>query len=128
MIFEHFLGTDMCDDLESIEQIMKKQNKNGVNEFWINIETPFPFMGVLTNKSFAYVHFFDEDGSPGFSALSDCDLGLDIEKTSIFYTNNASEIIEVENECVLSIDKAIEIVKEFFNTKQIPKCIEWDEL
>ena len=127
MKFEHFLGTDLCDNLEGIVQIMKKQNENGFNEFWISIEKPFPLMAVLTSKSIAHVHFFDEDGSPGFSALSDCNLGLDIDQTCVFYTNT-NEIIEVENEYILSIDRAIEIVQEFFITKQIPKCIEWDEL
>ena len=107
---------------------MKKQNENGNNEFWISIETPFPFMGVLTSRSFAYVHFFDEDGSPGFSALSDGSTVPDSDQPPVFYTNNASEIIEVEDDCILSLDKAIQIVQEFFTTKQMPQCIEWDEL
>lgn len=128
MILEHFLGTDICDDLESIAAVMKKQNENGNNEFWISMETSFPFMGVLTSGHCAYVHFFDEEGSAGFSALSDDNVSLDADQIPVFYTNNASEIMEVEDHCILSLDKAIQIVQEFFTTKQMPQCIEWDEL
>lgn len=128
MKFEHFLGTDICDKADDIREIMKKQDVKNTNEFWISIETPFPCLGVLTNKSLAYVHYFDEDGSPGFRALSNCDLGLDEDETTTFYSNGGSEIMEVENECVITIEKAIEIVEEFFAAKKMPMCIEWDEL
>lgn len=128
MKFEHFSGTDFCYNVESIAQVMKKQNDKGFNEFWISTETPFPFMAVLTNQSFAYVHFFDEEDSPGFSALSDADPEFDTDQVPVFYTNNCSEIIEVEAGCVLNIDKAIKIVQEFFNTRQMPDCIQWDEM
>lgn len=128
MKFEHFLGTDICDDVNKVRGILSKKDINDTNEFWISIETQFPFMGVLTNKTLAYVHFFDEDGSPGFRALSNCDIGLDLDATTTFYSNNRSEIIEVENECVISLDNAIKIVQEFYTTNKMPICVEWDEL
>ncbi len=73
---------------------------------------------MLTNRSYAYVHFFDKDDSPGFRAIADCNLELNTNETYTFYSNSGSEIVEVENECVVSIDKAIEVVEEFFTTKK----------
>jgi len=128
MRFEHFLGTELCDEVDKINDILQQKDANNTNEFWISIDTQFPFMGLLTNNGLAYVHFFDKEGSPGFRALSNCDVGSYLSGTTTFYSNNGSEEIVVENECVLSINKAIEIVKQFYTTKKMPTCVEWDEL
>ncbi len=127
MKFEHFFGTDICNSADEIEEILCKQNENKVNEFWISNETAFPFMGVLTNSSYAYVHFFDEEGSPGFRGLADEDLGLDEDELPTFYSSNG-EIMSVEIECIVSLNKAVEVVREFFETGSMPTSIEWDEL
>lgn len=127
MKFEHFLGMDICNSADEIEEILHKQNVNNVNEFWISTETQFPCVGVLTNSSYAYVHFFDEEGSPGFRGLADEDLGLDEDELPTFYSSNG-EIMSVEIECVVSLNKAVEVVREFFETGSMPTCIEWDEL
>lgn len=47
---------------------------------------------------------------------------------SIFYTNTDKEEVVVENRYIVDIEKAIEIVKEFYNSKTLPRCIEWEEL
>ena len=127
MKFEHFLGMDICNSADEIEEILHKQNGNNVNEFWISTETQFPCLGVLTNSSYAYVHFFDEDGSPGFRGLADEDLGLDENELPTFYSSNG-EIMSVEIECIVSLNKAVEVVREFFETGSMPTSIEWDEL
>ena len=87
-----------------------------------------PFYGGANEQIFCLCTFFDEEDSPGFSALSDADPEFDTDQVPVFYTNNCSEIIEVVAECVLNIDKAIKIVQEFFNTRQMPDCIQWDEM
>ena len=53
---------------------------------------------------------------------------LDEDGISIFYTNTDSEEIEVANYSIIEIEDAVSAVKEFFETQQLPKCIEWEEL
>ena len=53
---------------------------------------------------------------------------LDADGVSVFYTNTDSEEIEVANYSIVKIEDAISAVKEFFDTKKLPKCIEWQEL
>lgn len=53
---------------------------------------------------------------------------LDADGISIFYTNTDSEEIEVANYSIIEIEDAVSAVEEFFETLQLPKCIEWEEL
>lgn len=127
MKFEHFLGTDTCDTSVGIKKILSKQNQNGYNEFWISNDDSFPFMAVLTKDQKAYVHFFDEEGSPGLRGIADYDIS-EQNGTDIFYSNNGSEQIYVENCCVIPLDKAIAVIEEFFLTNKLPHIIHWDPL
>lgn len=129
MKFEHFLGCDECSSSDEIKDILTKQNDSGYNEFWISAEKQFPLMAMLTRNDIASVHFFPEDGHPGFCGLSSGEKAfLPEEGTTVFRTNNNSEDIWVENCCVIPLEKAIKVIEEFFETDTMPEQIEWDEL
>lgn len=129
MKFEHFLGTDICDDVEQIKDILSKQSEKGYNEFWISTEKQFPYMAALTKDQLAYVHFFDEEDSPGLCGLAEKnETELDPDEMTIFYSNNESEQMGVENCCVIPLSKAIAVIEEFFKTNELPEIIEWDSL
>lgn len=128
MKFEHFLGTDICDTSAEIKAILSKHDQYGYNEFWISGNDPFPFMAVLTKDQNAYVHFFDEDGSPGLRGMADDDNGFDPDDITIFYSNNGSEQMCIENCCVIPLYKAIAVIEEFFVTNKLPQNIRWDPL
>ena len=53
---------------------------------------------------------------------------MDADGISIFYTNTDSEEIEVANYSIVKIVDVVSAVEEFFETLQLPKCIEWEEL
>ena len=59
--------------------------------------------------------------------MADEDLGLDEDELPTFYSSNG-EIMSVEIECIVSLNKAVEVVREFFETGSMPMCIGWDEL
>ncbi len=61
-------------------------------------------------------------------AVSDGMIGLEEDGISIFYTNTDQEEVMVENAFVIDIEKAIEIVCEFFSTEVLPMCVQWEEL
>ena len=50
------------------------------------------------------------------------------KSNDIFYTNTDSEEIEAANYSIVKIEDAVSAVEEFFETLQLPKCIEWEEL
>lgn len=129
MKFEHFGGTDVCNTAAEIRNILSKQNKDGYNEFWISGDEAFPFMAALTKDEIAYVHFFDEDGSPGLRGMAEeHDTELAPDEITVFYSNNGSEPMYVENCCVIPLRKAIAVIEEFFKTNRLPQMIQWDPL
>lgn len=128
MYIEHFLGKENCDNVEKIPSILKKQTQRRVNEFWISLTNRYPVLCVLTNQTYAYVHYFESEGEPGVQSISNNRINLEEDGMSIFYTNTDKEEVAVENRYIIDIEKAIEIVKEFYNSKTLPRCIEWEEL
>ncbi len=128
MHIEHFKGIDECNNIELLPQILEKKTEKGVNEFWISEKGDYPLIGVLTNQNYAYVHYFKEEGEPGFQVISNENVGLDLKGTTVFYTNTDKEEVYIPNNAVITIGRAIEIVSEFFLTNKMPKCIEWTEL
>ena len=45
----------------------------------------------------------------------------------VFMTNTNEEIY-IEKEYILRREDAVKVVLEFFNTQDLPKCVEWEEL
>ena len=73
------------------------------------------------------LNYFREEDDPGYSSVN-ANPVLDAEGISIFYTNTDSEEIEVANYSIVKMEDAVSAVEEFFETLQLPKCIEWEEL
>jgi hypothetical protein len=127
MIIEHFEGKDECNSLDNIDNILTRRTHKGVNEFIIHGEQEFPYMVVLVNNNYAYLHFYKEDDDPGFRSIGG-DTDLENDGDSIFYTNTDNEEVSIENVSVVPFSNALMAVKQFFETRDMPKCIEWDEL
>ncbi|WP_277408695.1 Imm1 family immunity protein [Lacrimispora xylanisolvens] len=127
MIIEHFEGKNECNSLDNIEDILTQRTHKGVNEFIIHGEQEFPYMVVLVNNNYAYLHFYKEDDDPGFRSIGG-DTDLENDGDSIFYTNTDNEEVSIENVSVVPFSNALTAVKQFFETRDMPKCIEWDEL
>lgn len=84
-------------------------------------------MCVLTKQAYAYVHYFESEGVPVVQNISNKRTNLKDGRMSIFYTNTDKEEVVIENRSIIDIEKAIEIVKEFYSSKALPKCVEWEE-
>lgn len=127
MIVEHFMGKKECSNFIELEKVLRMRTAKGVNEFIINSEEEFPYLIMSVKDEYACLNYFDEDNSPGYSSIGG-DVDLNEDEISIFYTNTDEEEIEVANYSIMSFQKAIMAVKEFFETNIMPKCIEWEEL
>lgn len=127
MIIEHFGGKNTCDNLEELERVLSFRTEKGVNEFWLNLPTEYPCMNLVVKNNYASLLYIPEDGHPGFISIGH-DTDLDEYETSTFYTNTDQEEISVANYTILPFSIALNAVKEFFETKEMPKLIEWEEL
>ncbi len=127
MLVEHFMGQKECDSLEELRTVLSERTEKGVNEFIISIHEQFPYMIMAVKGKYACLSYFREENDPGYSSVNTNPI-LDADGISIFYTNTDNEEIEVANYSVVKFEDAVSAVEEFFETLQLPKCIEWEEL
>ena len=127
MLVEHFMGQKECNNLEELREVLDERTEKGVNEFIISTHEQFPYMIMSVKERYACLSYFREEDDPGYSSVNDTPV-LDADGISIFYTNTDSEEIEVANYLIVEIEDAVSAVVEFFETLQLPKCIEWEEL
>ena len=127
MLVEHFMGQKECNNLEELREVLGERTEKGVNEFIISTNEQFPYMIMSVKGKYACLSYFRGEDGPGYSSVNDTPV-LDADGISIFYTNTDSEEIEVANYSIIEIEDAVSAVEEFFETLQLPKCIEWEEL
>ena len=127
MLVEHFMGQKECDSLEELREVLSERTEKGVNEFIISTHEQFPYMIMSVKEKYACLSYFRVEDDPGYSSVN-ANPVLDADGISIFYTNTDSEEIEVANYSIVKIEDAVSAVEEFFETLQLPKCIEWEEL
>lgn len=127
MLVEHFLGKKECNDLDELREVLNKRTEKGVNEFIISTYEQFPYMIMSVKGKYACLSYFREEDDPGYSSVNSAPV-LDADGISIFYTNTDSEEIEVANYSIIDIKNATSAIEEFFETLQLPKCVEWEEL
>lgn len=130
MFVEDFYGMKICNNIEQLSKEMQKRDDKGYNEFWICMdeEERYPCIVVSVYNDLAYLHYFEDEGEPGWSSVTEQSNGLDEEGMTKFYTNSGMEEIMIENGSIVSVDKAMEAVAEFMDTEEMPDCIEWEEL
>lgn len=127
MMIEHFIQTEICNNVSEISSIINKKTEKGVNEFIVSLDSKYPYMIVAVNRNKASISFFRYDDDPGFSSINHT-MNSDENGLTVFYTNTEDEEIEIENSQIITIEQAIKAVEEFFITEQLPACIDWEEL
>lgn len=127
MLVEHFMGQKECDSLEELREVLNERTEKGVNEFIISTHEQFPYMILSVKEKYACLSYFREEDAPGYSSIN-VNPVLDADGISVFYTNTDSEEIEVANYSIVKIEDAVPAVEEFFETLQLPKCIDWEKL
>jgi hypothetical protein len=50
------------------------------------------------------------------------------DETTIFFLDTPEQEQEMPNSSVIQFSEAVEVVKDFFRSKELPKSIEWFEL
>ncbi len=127
MLVEHFNGKRECLDIKELIETLKERTDKNVNEFIISLDEEFPYIIMAVNNDLACLSYFYEENDCGYSSFNNQPF-LDEDGITIFYTNTDSEEIEVENCMVIKIEDGIAAIIEFFETNQLPKCIDWEKL
>jgi len=112
-----------------LEVILQRRHGKGVNAFWLNHDTEeYPKISILVNAELAAVHYIPEEFQAGFRSCGKTP-GLEPNGTTAFSISGFSgDDVEEPNESVVPFSTALAVAKEFFASKQLPKCIDWSEL
>lgn len=91
-----------------------------LDDIGISGDNDYPCISILLNNQYACVHYFLNDEGDMWQSIGygNIDIG--------FLTNGESTVMPAD--AVISIDKAIQCVEQFYDTMQRPDCIEWREL
>lgn len=107
---------------QELEDIIRKRASNPYDDMWFSeTEGGYPCLAILVNGSYACVHYFLNDCGDMWQSVGDCE-------EDILFQSNGEEPDPMPGDCVISLEQAIMCMKEFFDTHQMPKCIEWQEL
>lgn len=114
-------GDFECETKQELEELIRKSALNPYDDIWINEEEEeYPCLTILVNGQHACVHYFEDEGEM-WQSVGDC-------KQDILFSANNEKPEPMPGDCVISLDKAIECMKIFFDSCQRPDCIEWREM
>ncbi len=99
-----------------------------MNSFWLShSDGTKPSLSMLVRGDLACLHYFPDDSHPGVSSIGEV-AALKPGGTTIFFIDNPDQEQEILNSSVIHFAKAIEVAKEFFACKGLPRSIKWFEL
>ena len=128
MKIEHFGGLDYAGDLGSLDAVLTSRYGTNANEFWLSLEDEkFPALAILVRDDLANVHYFPEDGHPGY-LLTESQPNAKTGGSTVFFTNTPSEEVEIGNEGVVPFSSALKAAHEFFSSTTLPTLEGWFEL
>lgn len=114
-------GDFQCHTKQELEDMIRTSALNPYDDIWIYGENKSPCLAILVNGSNTCVHYFANDNGDMWQSVGDC-------KEEILFAVNGETPDPMPGNCVIPLDKAIACVNLFFDTLQMPDCIEWREL
>ena len=96
---------------------------NAANELFLSErETSFPVLVVSLRDDLACMHFFPQEGHPGFQSIGTRRFG------SFTFYGTDKQPFEIPAEAVISFDEAFRAAVEFCVTLALPQTLRWFEL
>jgi len=112
-----------------VNHILRINYGGGYNSFWVSMENnSYPCLAILTNNNLACVHYFPEEGDSGFQSVSTENLSKNTSGETEFRVDNINRPQFLNNDAVVSLREAIEVVQEFMVLPLRPTAITWREL
>ena len=125
MRVEHFGGTDQIHSSAGLCELLKKRYGNDANEFFISGKDRYPLLSMLVRGSVACLHYFPREEHPGFISATGTN---ELDGVLVFYTNTATEEIEVDARAGIPFEQAQAAAKEFLALGAMPASVQWREL
>lgn len=85
-------------------------------------------MIVSVKNNYASLNYFYKENDAGYISVNNTPFFNNDEDITIFYTDNGNIEIEIINYSIITFELAKQGIKEFFETKSLPQCIEWEKL
>jgi hypothetical protein len=122
-------GQHMASSVEDVEAILQRRLDSNVNAFYLSYnDHEFPMLSILVNNDVATLNFLERTDEAGFIPVGNLP-NFDAKEDTVFCLNrNPADDVEVPNNSVVSFSTALDAAKEFFKSRELPKCVEWVEL
>ena len=109
-----------------LEEVLLRRNASGVNHFHLfPAASKHPLLIMMVNGELAWLYFLSDSDHVGCYARGTVP-GLDPKgRTRFVYVGPQDE--ERFNDQVVQFADAFRAAKEFFATRQLPRCLDWRE-
>jgi Immunity protein Imm1 len=129
MTVQDFGGVHEIGNLVELEATLMRRYGDGVNGFWLSHgRENYPTISLMVRGDLSYLHYFPTEDHPGFTPTGEELEGSGPGSTTTFYIDSFQAPIEIANDAMVSFPTALRVAKEFFFSKELPRCIEWQEL
>jgi hypothetical protein len=116
-------------DINELETILMKRYGDGFNSFWLSHDGgDYPTLSLLVKGDLATLNYFPEEYDAGFRSVGKTPRLKLGESTTFAMSNNRADDVVVLNDAVLPFTAALTAAKEFFLSKDLPRCVEWMRL
>jgi len=121
-------GNHKVQTVEELNALLLKRhriNNAEVNSFWLSYDGGFPCMCVMVNDGLATSWYSPKEGQAGYVSATTFDT-LEKGGVTLFYLDNQKQ--EVANHLVVKWPEAVEAVRQFLRSSDLPHSIRWIEL
>ena len=117
------------EDIKALEDALAWRDSRGGARFWLaHNDQKYPALAIRVTGDVADVHFFPEEGHPGFRCLGGEGLLKGGWTVLVFQGCDPGTGEETPNEFVVPFKTACSIAREFFSRKQMSDTVSWFEL
>jgi hypothetical protein len=117
------------DSEEALKAALVSRDSRGGAEFWLSqAGQKYPCLAVRIGGTLCDVHFFPEDGHPGFRCLGGEGLSPDGMTKLVFEGCDPGDGEQIPNRFVVPFTKALSVARVFFRAGIMSDAEEWFEL
>ena len=130
MIVHDFGGTHRVHSIAELEQLLGARFKDELNEFSLRPDSSvYPLIKIHVRGNLAAIYYIPADREAGY--VSDGGkMNLNLKEMTSFSIGpmGRSETIDVPNGFIVPFPEASKVAREFFNSQELPRSIEWYKL
>ena len=126
-------GFDTNGEIENVvaqdaDSYLSQRGEHDANLLYFAKESGgYPLLQIHVTADRALLHFFAEEGRPGWISRNPID-ELDVDELVTFFESENGASIQVSKANVFSVTDASKALNQFLETNEIPNSISWYEL